>query len=52
LWLPGVGGAILLINLILGIIWHQKERLAAYLIWFLAILVQSGLWVGLRMLVG
>ena len=52
LWLPGIGGAIFLINLVLGIIWHRKERLAAYLIWFLAILVQIGLWVGLRMLVG
>jgi len=52
LWLPMFGVAVLALNLVLGAIWHQKERLAAYLLWFVALLAQIGVWVAIRAVVG
>ena len=51
LWLPQIGGLVLGLNLILGIIWHKKEPLAAYLLWGVTIAVQIGLWLAIRMIV-
>ncbi len=52
LWIPASGTAILLLNLLLGAIWYRKDRVATYLFWFLAMVVQVGLWLGVRMVVG
>ena len=51
LWLPAVGGIILVVNLLLGASWYQKDRLAAYLIWGLTLLIQASLWVAIRSVV-
>jgi hypothetical protein len=51
LWLPRIGGMILGLNLILGIVWHKKEPLAAYLLWSVTIVVQIGLWVAIRTII-
>ena len=52
LWLP-VGGVVLLVfNLLLGAAYYGKNRFAAYVLWFLAALVQIGLWVGVRLVLG
>lgn len=51
-WFLGGGGIILLLNLILGASWYQKERLAAYLLWLIAILVQISLWITIRVIAG
>ena len=48
LWLPVVGGMLLFFNLALGAVWYKRERLAAYLIWAMALLVQLGIWIALR----
>lgn len=52
LWFPVVGAGMLLLNLVLGAVWYQKERLAAYLLWAVASLAQIALWVGIRAVVG
>ncbi len=52
LWIPYGGIAILLLNGVLGILWHKKEPLATYLLWSLTIVVEIGLWAGFRMAVG
>lgn len=52
LWIPAGGVIVLLFNLVVGFLWYKKERLATYLLWFVTILVQIGLWVGVRMVTG
>jgi len=52
LWIPAGGALIFLFNAALGLLWYRRNRLAAYLLWFTAMLVQVGLWVGVRMVVG
>lgn len=52
LWIPYSGIIIMLLNGFLGIVWYKKDRLATYLLWSLTILVEIGLWVGFRMVVG
>ncbi len=52
LWIPAGGALVLGFNAVLGLLWYRSNRLAAYLLWFTAMLVQVGLWVGVRMVVG
>jgi len=42
------GGLVLIINLILGALLHKREKIAAYLLWGTALLVQIGLGIALR----
>ncbi len=52
LWLPAGGAIILLFNLLLGAAYYGKNKFAAYMLWFLAAMVQIGLWVGVRLVIG
>lgn len=52
LWIPAGGAIVLVFNLILGFLWYRHERLATILLWFVAMLVQIGLWTGIRMVTG
>lgn len=52
LWLPAGGAIVLLFNLLLGAIYYGKNKFAAYMLWFLAAVVQIGLWVGARLVIG
>lgn len=51
LWIPYSGAIVAVINLALGAIWYRKDPLATYLLWFVAIMVEIGLWVGFRIVV-
>lgn len=42
------GGLMLVVNLILGALLYKREKMAAYLLWGTALLVQIGLWIALR----
>ncbi len=46
------GPLILLLNLGLGIILYKKDRMLTALLWFMAAVVQIGLWVGIRLALG
>ncbi len=52
LWIPVGGVIIFLFNLFLGLFFYKKDRVAAYLLWFVAMVLQIGLWMGVRMIVG
>jgi len=52
LWVALSGPLILLLNLGLGIILYKKDRMLTALLWFVAAVVQIGLWVGIRLVVG
>ncbi len=52
LWIPVGGVIIFLFNLFLGLFFYKKDRVAAYLLWFVAMVLQIGLWIGVRMIVG
>jgi len=43
-----LGGLVLVINLILGALLHKREKMASYLLWGTALLVQIGLGIALR----
>jgi len=51
LWIPTIGVIILIFNLIFGIHWHKHDKLTAYMLWILAIIVQIGLSIGAWMIV-
>jgi len=46
------GPAIFLLNLVLGLFLYKKDRMLTALLWFLAAVVQIGLWLGVRLVVG
>lgn len=50
--LTAVGGLLLLFNLTLGAYLHQRERLGAYFLWAVAGLVQLGLLIAMRTMIG
>lgn len=52
LWIPVGGVIIFLFNLFLGLFFYKKDRVAAYLLWFVAMALQIGLWIGVRMIAG
>ena len=52
LWIPVGGAVIFLFNLFLGLFFYKKDRVAAYLLWVVAMALQIGLWVGVRMITG
>lgn len=52
LWVALSGPVILLLNLGLGLLLYKKDRLLTALLWFMAAVVQIGLWLGIRLVVG
>lgn len=52
LWLPLGASLVLLINLLLGAYWYFRDVMLAYTLWSLALLIQVGAWIGLRLIAG